>query len=114
MRIGAYAYLGGVSGLTMDLPPFMLAAGRPATVRGVNVVGLRRAGFPPADRRAIQDAYRLLYREGLTPKAALDRIRQEIPPTPHVALLVEFVETARRGICGSPRGAVSLESEGAL
>ena len=114
MRIGAYAYLGGVSGLTMDLPPFMLAAGRPATVRGVNVIGLRRAGVGAADRRTIQDAHRLLYREGLTPKAALDRIRQELAPTPHVTMLVEFVETARRGICGPPRGADLLEGEEAL
>ena len=110
-RIGAYAYLGGVSGLTMDLPPFMLAAGRPATVRGVNVVGLRRAGIPPTARRTIQDAHRLLYREGLTPKDALDRIRREIPPGPHVTMLIEFIEAARRGICGPPRGVASLESE---
>jgi UDP-N-acetylglucosamine acyltransferase len=113
-RIGAYAYLGGLARLTVDLPPFMLAVGQPSTVRGVNVVGLRRAGFPPAARRAIQHAHRLLYREGLTPKAALDRIRQEVPPTPHVTLLVEFVETARRGICGPPRGAVPLEIEEAF
>lgn len=113
-RIGAYAYLGGLGRLTRDLPPFMLAVGQPSTVRGVNVVGLRRAGFPPADRRAIRDAHRLLYREGLSPKAALDRIRQDIPPTPHVTLLVEFVETARRGICGPPRGTVPLESEEVL
>jgi UDP-N-acetylglucosamine acyltransferase len=111
MRIGAYAYLGGVSGLTADLPPFMLAAGRPATVRGVNVVGLRRAGVPPADRRTIQDAHRLLYREGLAPKGALDRIRAEILLTPWVALLVEFVESARRGICGPPRRGAPVESE---
>jgi UDP-N-acetylglucosamine acyltransferase len=110
-RIGAYAYLGGVSGLTMDLPPFMLAAGRPATVRGVNVIGLRRAGFSPTDRRTIQDAHRLLYREGLTPKAALDRIRVEIADTPHVRALIEFVESTRQGICGPPRGAVVVETE---
>jgi UDP-N-acetylglucosamine acyltransferase len=111
LRIGTLAYLGGVSGLTMDLPPFMLAAGRPATVRGVNVVGLRRAGVGPADRRTIQTAHRLLYREGLSPKAALDRIRLEVPPTPHLTTLVEFVEAARRGICGPPRRGIPLESE---
>ena len=111
MRIGAYAYLGGVSGLTMDLPPFMLAAGRPATVRGVNVVGLRRAGIPSTARRTIQEAHRLLYREGLTPKDALDRIRREIPPGPHVTMLIEFLEGARRGICGPPRGVAALEGE---
>ena len=111
IRIGAYAYLGGLSGLTMDLPPFMLAVGRPATVRGVNVIGLRRAGVSPAARRTIQDAHRLLYREGLTPKDALDRIRREIPPGPHVTMLIEFLESARRGICGAPRGVTALESE---
>ena len=110
-RIGAYAYLGGCSRLTADLPPFMLALGQPVTVRGVNVVGLRRAGFPPAARRAIQDAHRLLYREGLTPKAAVDRLRREIPPDPHVSLLIEFVETARRGICDPPGAGEDLESE---
>ena len=110
-RIGAYAYLGGCSTLTVDLPPFMLATGQPATVRGVNVIGLRRAGVPPEVRRTIQDAHRLLYRERLTPKAALDRIAHEIPRTPHIAMLTEFVEAARRGICGAPRGVGAVESE---
>ena len=110
-RIGAYAYLGGCSTLTVDLPPFMLATGQPATVRGVNVIGLRRAGFPPAARRIIQDAHRLLYRERLTAKAALDRIANEVPHTPHIAMLIEFVAAARRGICGPPRGVGAVESE---
>jgi UDP-N-acetylglucosamine acyltransferase len=110
-RIGAFAYLGGCSTLTVDLPPFMLATGQPATVRGVNVIGLRRAGFPPAARRAIQDAHRLLYRERLTPKVALDRIAGELPATPHLAMLSEFVASARRGICGAPRRDAAVESE---
>ena len=113
-RIGAYAYLGGLGRLTVDLPPFMLAVGQPATVRGVNVIGLRRAGFPPAARRTVQDAHRLLYREGLTPKVALDRIRREIPPSPHVAMLIEFIEAARRGICGPRRRAGAVEREEVL
>ncbi|MGH6691637.1 MAG: acyl-ACP--UDP-N-acetylglucosamine O-acyltransferase [Gammaproteobacteria bacterium] len=110
-RIGAYAYLGGCSRLTVDLPPFMLAAGMPATVRAVNVVGLRRAGVAAPARRAIQDAHTLLYRAGLTPKAALDRIRQDIVPLPQITMLVEFVETARRGICGPPRAGAALDDE---
>jgi len=110
-RIGAYAYLGGCGKLASDLPPFMLADGLPATVRGVNVIGLRRAGVPPATRRAIQDAHALLYRKGLSPKAALDRIRREVAPSPHITLLIEFIETSRRGICGPPRGAAAVESQ---
>ena len=109
-RIGAYAYLGGCGKLTADLPPFMLADGLPATVRGVNVIGLRRAGVAAAVRRTIQDAHALLYRSGLTPRSALERIRGEIPPSPYITTLVEFLEGARRGICGSP-GAVAVENE---
>jgi UDP-N-acetylglucosamine acyltransferase len=110
-RMGAYAYLGGCSKLVADLPPFMLADGSPATVRGVNVVGLRRAGVPADVRRAIQDAHAILYRSGLSPQSALARIRDEIAPNPYIARLVEFVAATRRGICGPPRGAAALENE---
>lgn len=110
-RMGAYSYLGGCSKLTADLPPFMLADGSPATVRGVNVVGLRRAGVPAAARRAIQDAHALLYRSGLSPRSALERIRAEIAPGPYIARLVDFVAATRRGICGPPRGVATPENE---
>ncbi len=111
-RMGAYAYLGGCSKLVADLPPFMLADGAPATVRGVNVVGLRRAGMSADVRRTIQDAHAVLYRSGLSPQSALDRIRGEVPPNPYVTRLVEFVASTRRGICGPPRGGVTaLENE---
>ena len=110
-RIGAYAYLGACGKLTADLPPFMLADGLPATVRGVNVVGLRRAGVPAESRRAIQDAYALLYRSGLSPQSARERIRREVPPGAHITMLLEFIEASRRGICGPPRVASAVESE---
>jgi UDP-N-acetylglucosamine acyltransferase len=110
-RMGAYAYLGGCAKLAADLPPFMLADGAPATVRGVNVVGLRRAGVPADVRRTIQDAHVVLYRSGLSPQTALDRIRGEIPANPYITRLVEFVAAARRGICGPPRGITALENE---
>jgi UDP-N-acetylglucosamine acyltransferase len=104
VRVGPYAYLGGCSRVNVDVPPFMLAHGVPVAVRSVNVIGLRRAGIPPADRRAVQEAYRLLYRSGLVPQRALERIRRELPPHPMVDAVVEFVASARRGICGPPGG----------
>lgn len=110
-RIGAHAYLGAGGKLTADLPPFMLADGLPATVRGVNVVGLRRAGLPAEARRTIQDAYALLYRSGLSPQTARERIRREVPPSAHITLLVEFIEASRRGICGPPRRVSAAENE---
>lgn len=112
-RIGTHAYLGGCSKITADLPPFMLADGHPATVRGVNVIGLRRAGVAPADRRALQEAHRLLYRSSLSPQKAVERMRREVPATPLVEQLIQFVTSARRGLCGPPEGWGNSAASGA-
>ena len=98
-RIGRLAYVGGQGKVTRDLPPYMLADGNPAVVHGVNLVGLRRAGVSADERRAIQEAHRILYRSGLTPQRALERLQRELPATPLVQALVDFVASARRGIC---------------
>jgi UDP-N-acetylglucosamine acyltransferase len=104
-RVGSYAYVGGCSKVIADVPPFMMVDGVPATVRAVNVVGLRRAGIGPADRRAVQEAHRILYRSGLTPAHALERLQRELPPHPMVDAIARFVAAAsRRGICGPPGG----------
>lgn len=107
-RIGDLAYVGGLSKVTQDVPPYMLVEGSPAVAVGVNVVGLRRAGVAAADRRVLQDAYRILYRSGLGPKAAVERIQRELPAAPPVARLLEFIAGARRGICGGPARAAEV------
>ena len=99
-RVGTGAYVGGMAKVNADVPPYMIVDGQPATVRGINVFGLRRAGMVPAERRALQEAYRLLYRSGLAPRRALDRLREEVAGCPPVLALIEFVATAtRHGIC---------------
>jgi UDP-N-acetylglucosamine acyltransferase len=106
-RIGTAAYVGGMAKLTADVPPYMLVEGQPATARAVNVIGLRRAGMVAAERRVLQDAYRLLYRSGLTPRRALERMREELPTCPPLRTLLDFVATAtRHGICKGPREAL--------
>jgi UDP-N-acetylglucosamine acyltransferase len=105
-RIGTLAYVGGMAKLNADVPPYVMVDGQPATARGVNVIGLRRAGMPPAERRAVQDAYRILYRSGLAPARAVARIREELPASEPVARLLAFIEEARRhGIVGGWAGA---------
>jgi UDP-N-acetylglucosamine acyltransferase len=123
-RVGAYAYIGGLAKVNADVPPYMMVDGTPASVRSVNVIGLRRAGIAPADRRAVQDAHRLLYRSGLGPRRALERMRSELPPNPLVEALMQFVASSKRGICGPPGGwaasgrpdeaAAESESEGVV
>jgi UDP-N-acetylglucosamine acyltransferase len=99
-RIGAHAYIGGCSKVLHDVPPFVLADGNPAGAHAINVVGLRRSGMKPADRRLLQDAFRLLYRSGLATPRAVERIRQELPITGPVAELLDFIAGSRRGIVG--------------
>jgi UDP-N-acetylglucosamine acyltransferase len=110
-RVGTHAYVGGVSKLNADIPPYIMAEGQPATARGVNVIGLRRAGMTPEDRRTLQDAYRVLYRSGLAPARAIARLREELPKTEPIRVLLEFIDgTHRHGMVGAPRdGATPVE-----
>jgi UDP-N-acetylglucosamine acyltransferase len=97
-RVGRHAITGGCSKIVQDVPPFMIADGNPAEVRGVNSVGLERAGFSSETVRALKEAYRLLYRGNLNSKQAVEAIRKEIPGIPEVEELCAFVETSQRGI----------------
>ena len=114
-RVGAYAFIGGCAKIGRDVPPYVMADGNPCQAHGINVVGLRRAGMPPSERRVLQEAYRLLYRSGLAPGRALERIRGELPATPALMRLVDFVAApSRRGIIppkGGWRGAAAESAE---
>jgi UDP-N-acetylglucosamine acyltransferase len=111
-RIGTGAYVGGMAKLTADVPPYMLVEGQPAIARAVNVVGLRRAGMVAAERRILQDAYRILYRSGLTPTRALARMREELTMCPPLLTLLDFVAGAtRHGICKGPRAAREIAAD---
>jgi UDP-N-acetylglucosamine acyltransferase len=98
VRIGTLAFVSGLSRLPQDVPPYFLVEGNPAQVRGVNIVGLRRAGVPAEARLALQRAYKLLYRSGHAPGPALERVRAEIEPSPWIDHLVEFIASSKRGI----------------
>jgi UDP-N-acetylglucosamine acyltransferase len=89
----------GCSRIGQDVPPYFIVEGNPAAVRGVNIVGLRRAGVPPGTRLNLQRAHRILYRSGHGPGKGLERIRAEIEPSPEIDRLCEFIATSKRGIC---------------
>lgn len=103
VRIGTLAMIAGNAAVRQDVPPFLTtdAAGHIVTV---NVVGLRRADHGPDARRAIKEAFRLLYRSGLPFGAAVERLRALAPAGP-VAALLEFVANpSKRGIAGGAAG----------
>jgi len=102
-RIGTYAYIGGLSKVTQDVPPFMIADGIPARAMAVNVIGMRRGGVDPGGRRQVRSAFNILYRSGLAPGAAIARVKAELGGDPLVAKLVEFVESSKLGIIAGRR-----------
>ena len=101
-RVGRHAITGGCSKIVQDVPPFMIADGNPARIRGVNQVGLERHGFAEESVRNLREAYRLLYRSKLNVKQAVEEIRKTLRGTAEVAQLVEFIESSERGIIRRP------------
>lgn len=97
-KIGRLVMVGGNSRVNLDLPPYFLYTDFNARPNGINVVGLKRAGFSTEDIRALKSAYRILYRSGLKLKDALARIAAELD-SEHTRHLVKFIESSDRGIC---------------
>src|SRR4026207_11697 len=97
-RIGGFAITGGCSKIVQDVPPFLIADGNPAEIRGVNLIGLERAGFMPESIKAIKEAFRLIYRSKLNTRQAIEAVRNQIEPREEITQLIEFIEKSARGI----------------
>lgn len=107
-KIGRLAMIGGNTRVNKDAAPYFLYSDFNITPRGVNLIGLRRAGFSAAEIAAVKNAYRLLFRESLPLDEALRRIEEEYA-TEHTRHLLEFIRSSKRGI--ARRGRAQEESE---
>ena len=97
-RVGRYAFVGGDSKVTRDVPPFFLVEGNPAVPYGLNSVGLRRAGFSEEERAEIKKFYKILNGSKLKLSEAIDQIREEVS-TESGRQILEFLEgESNRGI----------------
>lgn len=97
-RIGAHAIIGGCTKIVQDAPPFFIADGNPAEVRGVNAVGLQRRGFSDEDIKALRAAYKIIYDKSLNTSQAVDKLAAEFPSHPRVQILIDFIRSSQRGI----------------
>ncbi|TFV99510.1 acyl-ACP--UDP-N-acetylglucosamine O-acyltransferase [Oxalobacteraceae bacterium OM1] len=101
-KIGDHAFVGMNTSLTQDVPPFVLVSGNPAQPHGINIEGLKRRGFTREQIGALRDAYKTIYKSGLTldeAKAALQQAESEAPDTTqHVRDMREFLDRSARGI----------------
>ena len=97
-RIGKMAMIGGCSKVVQDVPPFMMADGNPAETRTINKTGMERNGVSEKAQSALRQAYKILFREGLTVSNAIVKVEKQLPPLPEVQHLIEFVRASERGI----------------
>ena len=98
VRIGDFALMRGLSGTSRDVPPFAIVDWQ-HTVRGVNVIGLKRAGFDEKRIRSIRSAFRTLFRKGRNLALAVKEVEKSSEGSPDVAALLEFIKTSKRGVC---------------
>ena len=97
-KVGAYSFVAHNAAVTRDVPPYIMAVGRPAAPHSVNSVGLQRRGFTPAQIQNIRRAYRLLYRSGLKLNAAVEELEKAAESQAEIRLFVEFIKRSERSI----------------
>jgi UDP-N-acetylglucosamine acyltransferase len=98
-QVGTHAFISGLTGVSLDIPPYMLASGSRAKLFGLNAVGLKRHHFSEEALRALKKAYRIIFRSGLTLEKAMKKVGEDhISLMPEVQHLLQFIQRSKRGI----------------
>jgi UDP-N-acetylglucosamine acyltransferase len=100
VRIGRLAMIGGYSKVVQDIPPYMMADGRPCKVLDLNIIGLRRSGVSASARADLKRAYKMLYRSNMNMSQAIETIEGEVDPSPERDYLLDFITHIRFGSNG--------------
>jgi UDP-N-acetylglucosamine acyltransferase len=98
VRIGDFALMRGLSGTSRDVPPYAIVDWQ-HVVRGVNVIGLKRAGFDDQRIRAIREVFRTLFRKGRNMALATKEIEAHARANADVLALLKFIQSSKRGVC---------------
>ena len=110
-KIGKNAMVGGFSRISHDVPPYTIGAGSPYKVGGLNLVGLKRHGFSLDERKAIAQAFKITYRQGLKMSEAIENLEKSLPENPHVKHWIQFCKTSKRGLIGFKVSDLEVEDE---
>ncbi|ODS23936.1 acyl-[acyl-carrier-protein]--UDP-N-acetylglucosamine O-acyltransferase [Candidatus Endobugula sertula] len=97
-RIGAHCFTGMGSAIGKDVPAFMVVSGSPAEAKTVNSEGLSRRGFEKSEIKAIQKAFKIVYRQNLTVKESLSPLQYLLKDCADIQLLIDSLESSTRGI----------------
>ena len=104
-RVGQHAFVGGMTGISQDLPPYMLAVGGRAGIHGPNIVGLRRKGVSSSTVTAVRTAFRTLWLSGIPRQEALAKVEADFAEMPEVLEICTFVRESPRGVLPAMRAA---------
>ena len=113
VTVGAYCYIGGMTGIVHDVPPYMILEGHPSRVRGVNVIGLQRGGFPEAEIEALRQAFRIIWRSGDPRRSTLEELKSRTDGSRTMAHLVENLLNTEKGSKGRYRESLREEFKSA-
>jgi len=97
-KVGAHCFLAHNAAVTRDVPPYVMAVGRPAVPHSVNSEGLKRRGFTAEQIRNIRRAYRVLYRSGLKLQAALEELETAAASQEEIRPFVDFIKRSSRSL----------------
>ncbi len=109
VTVGKYAYVGGMTRMVRDAPPYMIVEGHHSRVRGVNVIGLQRAGMSEDDCTGLRQAFKRLYRTGTAIRSVLEELREERHENELVRHLVEAMTNTELGLKGRYRESMREE-----
>ena len=98
VRVGKHSMIGGVSKVVTDVAPFSTCDGHPAVFYGINTLGLKRAGFSPADRLIIRKVLKMLLASGQKISTAIEEVKKEFPKHPQVDCILNFIKNTKRGV----------------
>ena len=97
-RVGGYVMVQGGCRFSKDIPPYIIAGREPISYAGINLIGLRRRGFPDELIENIHNAYRIIYQQGMNITQALEHVREKIPMSPEIEYIIDFISSSKRGI----------------
>lgn len=96
--VGMHVMVGGCSGVSQDVPPYIVAQGNHASPYGINMKGLKQHHFSPTDLKAIEQAYRILYRSSKMLHEIKSALKQLAQQQAVVQPFVDFLKRSTRGI----------------
>jgi UDP-N-acetylglucosamine acyltransferase len=97
-RIGRLAFVSGLTGVAMDVPPYCTVAGPRAELAGLNLVGMQRGGMSEEQIGRVKQAYKIVFRSNLGLAEAIVQLEAELGSHPEIAHFLAFVKASQRGI----------------